>query len=167
MKPKAAAKIAVDILMTLGLLFLMGYQFWGDVAHEWAGQGCSFCLSLIISSTGNWYKSLLHGKYSPSRIFRLIVDLLVFLAMIGLMVSGIMLSNHVFAFLDIHGGTSFARLLHMAASHWGFVLMALHLGMHWGDVYGDCQKGAEAEADIPCAQGSCCPFLEPGWQSMD
>ena len=22
--------------------------------------------------------------------------------------------------------------MHMAASHWGFVLMAIHLGMHWG-----------------------------------
>lgn len=52
--------------------------------------------------------------------------------MIGLMVSGILLSNHVFAFMDLHGGMSFARLLHMAASHWGFVLMALHLGLHWG-----------------------------------
>ena len=39
MKPKAVFKIVVDILMTLGLLFLMGYQFWGDVAHEWVGAG--------------------------------------------------------------------------------------------------------------------------------
>lgn len=140
MKPKAAAKIAVDILMTLGLLFLMGYQFWGDVAHEWAGAGMFLLFVAHHILNGNWYKSLLHGKYSPSRIFQLIVDLLVFLAMIGLMVSGIMLSNHVFAFLDIHGGTSFARLLHMAASHWGFVLMALHLGMHWGMFMGIAKK---------------------------
>lgn len=140
MKPKAAAKIAVDILMTLGLLFLMGYQFWGDVAHEWAGAGMFLLFVAHHILNGNWYKSLLHGKYSPFRIFQLIVDLLVFLAMIGLMVSGIMLSNHVFAFLDIHGGTSFARLLHMAASHWGFVLMALHLGVHWGMFMGIAKK---------------------------
>ena len=60
--------------------------------------------------------------------------------MIGLMVSGVMLSNHVFAFLDLHGGMSFARLTHMAASHWGFVLMALHLGMHWGMFMGVAKK---------------------------
>ena len=41
------------------------------------------------------------------------LDLLLLLAMIGLMVSGILLSNHVFAFIDLHGGMSFARLLHM------------------------------------------------------
>ena len=66
----------------------------------------------------------------------LIADILLFLSMIGLMVSGIMLSNHVFAFLGIHGGMSFARLLHIAASHWGFVLMSLHLGLHWGMLLG-------------------------------
>lgn len=83
---------------------------------------------------------LFKGRYTPSRIFQLIVDLLVFLSMIGLMVSGIMLSNHVFSFLNIHGGMSFARLLHMAASHWGFVLMALHLRLHWGMFRGLTKK---------------------------
>ncbi len=33
-KPKAICKILIDVLMTLALLFLMGYQFWGEVAHE-------------------------------------------------------------------------------------------------------------------------------------
>ncbi len=140
MKPKAALKIAVDILMTLGLLFLMGYQFWGDVAHEWVGAGMFLLFLLHHILNGNWYKSLLKGRYTPSRIFQIIVDLLVFLAMIGLMVSGIMLSNHVFSFLNIHGGMSFARLTHMVVSHWGFVLMALHLGLHWGMFMGLIRK---------------------------
>lgn len=140
MKPKAAFKISVDILMTLGLLFLMGYQFWGDVAHEWIGAVMFLLFIAHHILNANWYKSLLHGKNSPSRIFQLIVDLLVFLAMIGLMVSGIMLSNHVFVFLDIHGGMSFARLLHMSATQWGFVLMTLHMGMHWGMFIGFAKK---------------------------
>lgn len=140
MKPKAVLKIVVDALMTLGLLFLMGYQFWGDAAHEWAGAGMFLLFIVHHILNGNWYKSLFQGKYAPSRIFQLVVDVLVFLAMIGLMVSGVMLSNHVFAFLNIRGGMSFARLLHMAASHWGFVLMALHLGLHWGMFLGMARK---------------------------
>lgn len=140
MKPKAIIKIVIDVLMTLGLLFLMGYQFWGDAAHEWAGAGMFLLFILHHVLNGNWYKSLFKGRYTPSRIFQVVVDLLVFLAMIGLMVSGIMLSNHVFSFLNIHGGMSFARLLHMAASHWGFVLMALHLGLHWGIFLGLAKK---------------------------
>ena len=132
MKPKAVCKILIDVLMTLALLFLMGYQFWGDVAHEWAGAGMFLLFILHHILNRQWHQNLFRGRFMPSRILLLVLDLLLLLAMIGLMVSGILLSNHVFAFMDLHGGVSFARLLHMAASHWGFVLMALHLGLHWG-----------------------------------
>lgn len=140
MKPKAIIKIVVDALMTAALLFLMGYQFWGDAAHEWAGTGMFVLFILHHILNGNWYKSLFKGKYTPARLFQIIIDGLVFLAMIGLMISGIMLSGHVFSFLNIRSGMSFARLLHMAASYWGFVLMALHLGLHWGMLSGMAGK---------------------------
>ncbi len=32
---KGRWKRAVDALMTIVLLFLMGYQFWGEKMHEW------------------------------------------------------------------------------------------------------------------------------------
>ena len=140
MKPKARLKIVIDALMTLVLLFLMGYQFWGDVAHEWAGAGMFVLFILHHILNWSWYKTLFRGKYTPFRIFQLILDLAVFVAMICLMVSGIMFSNHVFAFLKIHGGISLARLLHMASSYWGFVVMALHLGIHWGIFTGLARK---------------------------
>ena len=140
MKPKAKVKIAVDVLMTLGMLFLMGYQFWGDVAHEWAGAGMFVLFILHHALNGGWYKSLFRGKYSPARIFQLVIDLLVLLDMLGLMVSGVILSNHVFDFLPILGGMGFARTLHMLASFWGFLLMALHLGLHWSVFLGMARK---------------------------
>ncbi len=136
MKPKNAVKIAVDGLMTVGLLFLMGYQFWDGAPHEWAGAGLFLLFILHHILNGNWYRALFKGRYTPYRMFQTLVGLLVFLAMAGLMVSGVILSNHVFGFLPIRGGMSFARLLHMAASYWGFVLMALHLGLHWGMLAG-------------------------------
>lgn len=149
MKRKTRLKIAVDALMTLALLFLMGYQFWGDVAHEWAGAGM-FALFIIHHILNwNWYKTLFRGKYTAFRIFQLILDMAVFAAMVCLMVSGIMLSNHVFAFLDIHGGISLARLMHMASSYWGFVVMALHLGLHWGIFTGLARKLFRIKAASP------------------
>ena len=87
-----------------------------------------------------WHQNLFRGRFTSSRILLLALDLLLFLAMLGMMVSGIMLSNHVFDFLHLHGGMSFARILHMAASYWGFVLMALHLGLHWGIFMGLARK---------------------------
>ena len=145
MSSKAKLKIPLDILMTLALLFLMGYQFWGDAAHEWVGAGMFLMFIAHHILNGDWYKGLFRGKYSPARVFRLVIDLLLFLAMIGLMVSGLILSRHVlplrgWMFQGFHWGMSFARLLHMAASYWGFVLMALHLGLHWGMLMGMARK---------------------------
>lgn len=140
MKPKARLKIVIDVLMTLALLFLMGYQFWGDAVHEWAGAGMFVLFVVHHILNRNWYKNLFRGKYTLFRVFQLILDLAAFAAMICLMISGIMLSNHVFAFLNIHGGISLARLLHMVSSYWGFVVMALHLGIHWGIFSGLARK---------------------------
>ena len=129
---KKKIKLVVDILMTLTLLFLMGYQIWGESAHEWAG---AFMLLLSIvhhALNGAWYRNLFRGKYTGVRILTSTVDLVLLAVMICLMASGIIMSRHVFAFLPIRGGMGTARLVHMAASYWGFVLMAFHLGLHWG-----------------------------------
>ena len=140
MKPKAKLKIAVDLLMTAGLLFLMGYQFWGDLAHEWAGAGMFLLFLLHHVLNGHWHQAIFRGRYTPVRVLHLVIDLAVFLAMAGLMVSGVILSSYVFASLPIRGRMGFARLLHMVSVYWGFVGMALHLGLHWGMFQGMGRK---------------------------
>lgn len=49
--------------------------------------------------------------------------------MLGMMISGIMISSEVFSFLNIKT-TMFGRNLHMISTAWGFVLMAMHVGLH-------------------------------------
>ena len=61
MKPKAAVKMIVDILMTAALLFLMGYQFWGDAAHEWAGAVMFVLFILHHILNRGWYSALPKG----------------------------------------------------------------------------------------------------------
>ena len=53
-----------------------------------------------------WYKAALRGRYTPYRVFQLAVNVLLLAAMLFLMASGIMLSNHVFDFLGIGFGAS-------------------------------------------------------------
>lgn len=145
MKPKMKFKMLVDLVMTCLLLFLMAYQVTGDAAHEWLGMGM-FCLFLTHNILNiRWYKSLFKGKYTALRILQTAVNLLVFLSMIGLMISGIMMSRHVFAFLSVGGSMSFARILHLVASYWGFALMSVHLGLHWGMVIGMMRRLANGK----------------------
>ena len=132
MKPRSKIRLAVDLLMTLSLLFLMGYQLWGETAHEWAGTGMFVLFIAHHLLNLAWYRNLFRGKYTVIRVLNSVVDLALLAVMICLMASGITMSRHVFAFLPIAGGMGTARLVHMAACYWGFVLMALHLGFHWG-----------------------------------
>ena len=145
MKPKAKIKIIIDALMTFVLLFLMGYQFWGDALHEWAG---AMMFALFIAHhllNLGWYKNLFRGRPTPFKIFQIIVDLAVLAAMLALMYSGITMSRHVFAFLPVDGGMALARRLHILGSYWGFVLMSLHLGMHWVMFVGMAKKNARLQ----------------------
>ena len=83
MKPKAAIKIVVDVFMTLALLLLMGYQFWGDAAHEWIGGGMLVLFIAHHILNAGWYKTLFKGKYTPMRVFQFCVDTLVLIAMLA------------------------------------------------------------------------------------
>lgn len=66
--------------------------------------------------------------------------MLTLLSMFALMYSGIVLSRHVFSFLQVKSGLALARRLHILGSYWGFLLMGLHLGLHWNMVLGKWKK---------------------------
>lgn len=142
MKPKAIIKLAVDIFMTLALLFLMGYHLWGDAPHEWVGAGMLVLFIAHHILNGNWHKMLFKGKYNAMRIVTLVIDFLVLVSMLAQMYSGIVMSRHVFAFLPTPGGMALARRLHILGAYWGFILMSLHLGLHWNMILGMSRKAA-------------------------
>lgn len=140
MKPKIMLKMSVDLMMTVLLLCLMAYMLIGETAHEWMGAAMFVLFILHHVLNWRWYKNLAKGKYSAVRVLQTAVNVLVLFSMLGLMVSGIMLSREVFAFLPISGRMRFARTLHMLAAYWGFILMSVHLGLHWGMVMGLIRK---------------------------
>lgn len=140
MKPKMMMKIMADIGMTVLLLLLMTYELIGQAVHEWLGVGMFALLVLHHVLNKAWGQNVLTGRYSAIRILQTVLVIGVLSAMIGSMISGVILSRHVFSFLPIRGGRSFARSLHMVCAYGGFVLMSLHLGFHWVVVMGIIKK---------------------------
>lgn len=128
---KTALKRSVDFLMTAALLALMSYSLIGEAAHEWIGTGMALLFILHLALNRTWLQILGRGRYTAYRVVQTVLAALCLLAMLSLMVSGIVLSRHVFA-LRIRGWSALARQVHMAGSFWGFVLMSLHLSLHWG-----------------------------------
>lgn len=137
---KRKIRWSVDILMMLALFFLMSYHFWGETAHEWAGAGMFVLFIVHQVLNRGWYQSLTRGKYTPVRILMLSVNILTLAALVILMYSRIIMSRHVFVFLPARGGMAAARRLHIIGSYWGFLLMSLHLGMHWSMVWSKLER---------------------------
>lgn len=142
-------KICVDIGMTIVLLFLMPYELVGQVAHEWLGIGIFILFIVHHILNRKWSRNFLKGTYMPFRIWQTILVIFVLASMIGSMVSGIILSRHALSFLPISGGRSFGRSLHMLAAYWGFVLMALHMGLHWSMMMGMVKKAVK-KSSVAC-----------------
>lgn len=139
---KQALKITVDVVMTVLLMLLMAFELIGREAHEWIGTGMFVLFVIHHVLNRKWTAHLLKGKYTPIRVLQTILAVLVLLCILSSVVSGIVLSRYVFSFLPIEGGRSWARTLHMIGAYWGFVLMSLHLGIHWNMMLGMAGKAA-------------------------
>lgn len=141
MKPKVKLKIGIDILMTVGLLFVSGYQLWGEAAHEWGGTILFALFTAHHLLNAGWHRNLAKGRYTPMRVLQVLVDLALFIMMLLQMYSGIVLSRHVFRFLPIESGMALARRLHILGAYWGYLLMSLHIGLHWNMLMGIGRQG--------------------------
>lgn len=140
MRLKMKIKAIIDFLMTILLLLLMAFQITGQEFHEWFGVGMLVLFLAHNILNFKWYRSLFRGKYSIIRVLQMTINFAVLLSMLCLACSGIVMSNYVFGFVSVSGQMALARQMHMAASYWGFVLMSVHLGFHWGMIVGMAGK---------------------------
>ncbi|MBE5039063.1 DUF4405 domain-containing protein [Ructibacterium gallinarum] len=155
---KQRARRVIDIFMTIALMLLMGYQFWGETAHEWFGAAMFILYFLHHILNRNWYKTLFKGRMSAVRVFSLITDTALFLIMLMQIYSSIVISRHVFAFLPINGGMAFARKLHILSAYWGFILMGFHIGQHISVILSVIRKkrNIKAVSNIRCTALNIC-----------
>lgn len=135
-------RILVDLTMTALLLPLMAYSLVGETAHEWLGVAIYVLFLAHHALNWRWYKELAQGRWNAARVFQTAVNFALLMMMLGLMVSGVILSRDVFTFLPVSADTSFARTLHMVCAYWGFCMISLHIGIHWGAVLRRIQKRA-------------------------
>lgn len=140
---KKRVKLCVDIFMIIMLPVLMAYKMVGETVHEWCGIGMFLLFLIHHILNGGWHRTLAKGKYTPGRVLITFANMLLLLNMLFLMWSGMVLSQHAFTFLPFRGIQSFARLVHLSASYWGFIWMAIHTGfisrfLNWLQQSGSC-----------------------------
>ncbi len=123
-------KRTVDVLMTVLMLCLMAFQVTGNLLHEWIGIGMTILVIVHQILNRKWYGAVFKGKYNAYRVINTVLTVAVFLSFMFTAVCGMSMSAHAVPFLYGILKVSFARRMHLSMSHWSFVLMGLHLGLH-------------------------------------
>lgn len=138
-KMKKKFRILIYITMTILLVILMGYYITENKIHEILG--ITLFVLFIFHNILNikWYKTIFKGKHSFQRNFHIIVNLLLLIAMFGMIISSVMISANVFDFLNIPT-TILGRKLHIFFNSWIFILIAIHIGLHLNEVMAKISK---------------------------
>ena len=124
------AKHIIDILLGIGLLLLMSYQVVGESGHEWTGISMTLLMILHQMLNRKWYAALFKGRYTPLRIAQTLINATLVICFVLTALCGVNMSVHAVPFLSEFMRASLGRRLHLTLSHWCFVLMGLHLGLH-------------------------------------
>jgi hypothetical protein len=128
MKPVTIAKIAVDCAMTLLLFFLMAFHVTGESAHIISGSVmCALVITHLVLNR-NWLQAIHKGRYTAVRIFQLVCNIQLFLTMIGLVISGIMMTP-IRQYINLFSLDT-ARTIHLVLAYWAFVLISFHVGIY-------------------------------------
>lgn len=93
-------RLPLDIMMTLVSIVLMGgnFLFPAEIVHEILGVALFVLWAIHIILNRRWYGAIFKGKYNPYRIMQTVINCCILICTIFLMISGIILSNHLFTF---------------------------------------------------------------------
>lgn len=132
-------RLVIDLSMTVLMLVAMAYQITGNAMHELAGV--ILCLLFITHNILNrrWYKTIFKGKHNVRRILSIVVNLLFLVSMAVVMISSVTISRDIIPFIPINNDTVLLQI-HVMTSYWGFIFMAVHIGMSWATIINSVRK---------------------------
>ena len=148
-------RMPIDISMTVLSVILMGgtVLFPDDRVHQVLGM---VLLGLWIVHTilnRRWYGSLFRGHYNGYRIMQTVINIGISVCAILLMVSGMSMAW----FMPVGIGLGAARIIHLVSSHWYYIFMSAHLGMHISQIASRMRQKpagsrlAKTDSDMPTA----------------
>ncbi|CAH0144958.1 hypothetical protein SRABI96_00559 [Peribacillus sp. Bi96] len=131
MNRKMLFRLINDLVMTVLMLIAMAYYITGNRIHEVVGIVVLVLFIFHNFLNRRWYKAVFKGKHNFRRILQIGFNLLFLVAMILMMICGILISSDIFPFIPINNDMNF-RQIHVQTAYWGFIIMAVHIGLSWG-----------------------------------
>lgn len=136
----------LNILMALSFLLLMNYRFIGNRRHELLGLSLFLlvlwhnCLNLY------WYKAFFRGTLKFHWGLIRLMNVSLGLAFSMSMVSGLLISQFLLPVNTLSGTASiWLHAIHQGSAYLCFVLIGIHLGLHWQPLWRVGQKWLERQ----------------------
>ncbi|MBO6047836.1 MAG: DUF4405 domain-containing protein [Erysipelotrichaceae bacterium] len=120
----------IDIMMIVLMPLLMAYSLIGETFHEVAGTLLFVLLVCHNILNRKWWLNIFKGRYNLQRFFRTVINVALIVIMVLQIATGIILSRHLFTFIDLTSLSSKAREIHLCLGSWGLITMSIHAGMH-------------------------------------
>lgn len=127
--------LLIDMGVFITFLVASAPHFTGNLIHEWIGVAVAAALLVHILLHWNWivevggkfFKNLWHA----SRL-QFMLDILIFVAFIVLITSGLVISKNVMSILGIHFTAARSwKMIHSTASNIAVILAGLHIFLNW------------------------------------
>lgn len=143
---KLGAKIALDVVMFLILVFLYKAKVLTLTYHEVAGIG--ILLVFLIHCLFNWRwiannAKKLFSKETPARVkFSYWISIALVVSFLLIVISGVFISKVLFKaqIESLAIDTSVFRTIHLFFSAVSLILVGIHIGLYWGMVKGFFKK---------------------------
>lgn len=123
------ARIVVDILFAAVFVALMATATVEETPHEWLGIAAFVLFATHQVLNRHWWAALARGRWNMLRVVSTAATLGVTACLLGQVASSLVLSEHAFSWLPAFPGASWARIVHLVCSYWGFVLAFIHTGL--------------------------------------
>ena len=99
-------RLTADIAMTVLLPMLMAYSLIGEMFHEVIGTLMLVLFIIHHVMNRKWHSTIIKGKYTVRRIVQTLMDFVLLVIMLLQPVSGILMSKHLYTFIEVPGITS-------------------------------------------------------------
>jgi len=132
-------RLVNDLAMTVLMLIAIAYYITGNMIHEVVGVAVLLLFIVHNFLNRRWYKAVLKGKQSIRRILQIGINLLFLVTMILMMISAVLISGDLFSFIPINNDMML-RQIHVQTAYWGFIIMAVHIGLSWEMIINSVRK---------------------------
>lgn len=134
-------RLALDAVIFVATLLSMAYTWTGTFRHELVGTVAVVGVIAHLFINRRWYGKAFTTKGVPMNGWRKTLNCLLLFVTLGMTVSSMLLSKYLFAFLGF-GGANVGLTPHLICGYWGFLIMALHIGMHGSMLLAQWKKTA-------------------------